>query len=792
MIGIDDDDSTVVIKATKENVMKRILCSMLLLMASSIMCFLFATPYEVQWAVQQNASVAQYARHTVTDSFGNIYIVGNYSGTVSFGDYSLTSFGGTNVFLAKMSPNGNWLWAIRAGGDRNIGASGICFAADGNILITGYYNYIAYFGTTTLTATGSNYELFVAKVSVNGEWLWASRTYSGTTFPSMFYSQNIVSDSAGNIYVTGSFKGSNVWPNWLTTGSGASDYDIFVFKLNSSGGWLWGRQAGSNASDQGTDIAIDSNGDLILVGMIDNYTSVFGSITLQYYKGGFVAKISASGNWIWVEPCGRLGDATSIRIKNNTAYILGQFAGTSSWGSFTHTASPSPFYDLYVAKFDLTNRLWQWVSTAVSDHWDYGGNLDLDSQGNLFISGFTESTSISFGSTILSKPEGSQMGFVAMMNPNGNWVWALGTGGNAVSNKIVGLVVDHQDRCIVSGNFVGTVTIGSNTFVDNGMYGRFYIAKLRRPYILIDNTAVLPQGVTISNTESIPSSHPVSVTQNAIVYTVTANGTRDITVMRPSTYSPDLEWNVWLYLNGSLSGSYTSVGESIEILGVVFDSKGSAVVILDQESLDTLPVTLSSFTAVTTLDNYVSLVWVTQTETGLTGYYIYRANQASLSQAAIVSPLILAENSPTQQSYRYTDTDLSLEGTYFYWLYCYKQDGSGEYFGPISIDYNPNATDQSVPGLPVVNGFNRVFPNPFSNSLTVNYSIKETKPTSLMIYNIRGQLIRTFGDLSSQVGGNNVLWDGKDNLGKPCGSGVYLLRLTIGNEDFYKRVVIKK
>ncbi|MFO7659794.1 MAG: SBBP repeat-containing protein, partial [Candidatus Cloacimonadaceae bacterium] len=106
------------------------------------------------------------------DNFGNSYITGTYEATIMIGTESLSNSGNNDVFIAKLDTNGNWLWARRAGGTSNDISSGIIVDNFGNCYVSGYFNGAADFGATLLT-TGGNYDVFAVKLDANGNWLWA-------------------------------------------------------------------------------------------------------------------------------------------------------------------------------------------------------------------------------------------------------------------------------------------------------------------------------------------------------------------------------------------------------------------------------------------------------------------------------------------------------------------------------------------------------------------------------------------------------------------------------------------
>ena len=75
------------------------------------------------------------------------------------------------------------------------------------------------------------------------------------------------------------------------------------------------------------------------------------------------------------------------------------------------------------------------------------------------------------------------------------------------------------------------------------------------------------------------------------------------------------------------------------------------------------------------------------------------------------------------------------------------------------------------------------YPNPFSTSTTISFSIhhKDTKNTKIKIYNIKGQVVRKLGFRISDLGFGEAVWDGKDESGKKVSSGIYLYKLSSGN-----------
>ncbi len=204
-----------------------------------------------------------------------------------------------------------------------------------------------------------------------------------------------------------------------------------------------------------------------------------------------------------------------------------------------------------------------------------------------------------------------------------------------------------------------------------------------------------------------------------------------------------------------------------------------------------LPVVLSSFTGTSSAQNGVTLTWVTQSETGMLGYYVYRAATNQLSGAQAVSPMIAALNTAQQQIYTFTDTAIDTEGTYYYWLQAADLNGEETFHGPISVYYS-GLGDNPTPGIPLTTELKAIYPNPFNPHAYIPYSVATTAEVRLQIYNFRGQLIRDF-DLGLVIPGEyRAEWDGTDANGQTVSNGVYYIRMLAGMDSFQRKAVLMK
>jgi|LSQX01.3.fsa_nt_gb hypothetical protein len=203
-----------------------------------------------------------------------------------------------------------------------------------------------------------------------------------------------------------------------------------------------------------------------------------------------------------------------------------------------------------------------------------------------------------------------------------------------------------------------------------------------------------------------------------------------------------------------------------------------------------VPVELSSFTAAISVDNFVNLMWVTQSETGVLGFYVLRNTENHLGTALTVSELIPATNTSEQQSYIFKDSELYEDGLYYYWLQNSDMDGSMQFHGPASIQFS--AIGNSVPEIPLVTQLKPIYPNPFNPMAYIPFSLKEAATVNFEIYNARGQLMKRIPLGQKAAGNHRIEWDGSDDQGHACGTGIYHIRMTAGNESFSRKAVLMK
>jgi hypothetical protein len=95
-------------------------------------------------------------------------------------------------------------------------------------------------------------------------------------------------------------------------------------------------------------------------------------------------------------------------------------------------------------------------------------------------------------------------------------------------------------------------------------------------------------------------------------------------------------------------------------------------------------------------------------------------------------------------------------------------------------------------GLPKSFELGENFPNPFNPSTKIQFGLPTDAQASIVIYNALGQKVRTLVDEYRASGRYEVTWDGRDDLGRTIGTGVYLYRLVSGSTSVIKKMLLVK
>jgi hypothetical protein len=289
------------------------------------------------------------------------------------------------------------------------------------------------------------------------------------------FTSDVAVDAQGNLYVSGAFDGSLSFGGTTLTTTGSTD--AFIAKLDPNGAPLWAKSFGSAKAQSATGIALDSGGNVVVVGHFLGSINL-GGATLSApgccYQDVFVAKFDGAGNHLWSKQFGdvNIDYAYAVAVDgSNNVLVAGQFQapGVDFGGG---TLANGGGFDLFVAKLDGSgNHVW---SRSFGDAAEQSATaIAADGSGNVLVAG-TLRGSVDFGGGALTAPDdGSAL--VLKLSAAGQHVWSKRLGDDGATGTAI--ASDASGNVLVTGDFRGTIDLGNGP-VTAGANDDVFLAKL--------------------------------------------------------------------------------------------------------------------------------------------------------------------------------------------------------------------------------------------------------------------------------------------------------------------------
>ena len=235
----------------------------------------------LEWLQTFGGSKKDTGRSLGMDDLGNLLVVGDFRSQASLGPLALGSVGGSDIFLARVDPQGNVVWARSVGGPGDEVARGVVAVGDA-IYITGRFALTAAFDAVTLESNGGN-DIFVARYQRDGVFAWA-RKIGGANDEE---GNGIAADEFGNVYVAAAFADSVEVGSEIVYSKGGTE--ALVARFNADGSPSWVLTAGSTGMD-GARRLVYRDGSLLVAGWFE------GSVTLGQSK---IASKGGQDAFVW-------------------------------------------------------------------------------------------------------------------------------------------------------------------------------------------------------------------------------------------------------------------------------------------------------------------------------------------------------------------------------------------------------------------------------------------------------------------------------------------------------------
>jgi hypothetical protein len=399
------------------------------------------------------------------DSAGNAYVTGETSSTdfPTLNSLQPSNAGNIDAFVTKLNPSGSALvYSTYLGGSGLDQGSGIAVDSSGNAYLTGFTNSTDFPTMNPLQpAYGGGGDAFVAKITQTGSALVYSTYIGGSNADAGL---GVAVDGLGNAYVAGLTRSTN-FPtvNPLQPANGGED-DAFVAKLNPSGSALvYSTYFGGTGTDVANAIAVHSGNAYITGYTTSANLPIMNALQPAHgaFPDAFVAMINRSGSaLVYSTYLGGDGWDQGNGIVVDTlgnAYITGSTQSTDFPTMKPLQKLLRGGFDAFVTKLNPAASALIYSTYLGGSKDDFGQGIALDTTGNAYVTGYTSSTNFRTVRALQPTNGGLSDAFVTKLNPSGS--------GFAYSTYLGGVGDDHGNGIAQhAGNAYVTGQTGSANF----------------------------------------------------------------------------------------------------------------------------------------------------------------------------------------------------------------------------------------------------------------------------------------------------------------------------------------
>lgn len=291
------------------------------------------------WNIGLGSNPAEQGRAIQCDASGNVYTSGSYGSTLDFDPGAPTEYMGStgvsDIYLLKLTNNGDFIWVKKIGGISNEYALSMAIDVNGAAILGGYFANTTTFNSfpnVAITSAGLD-DAFVVKFNSDGEYSW-TKTFGSTGYDR---TQAVTTDAQGNVYATGFFQGTvDLNPDAGIENYTAVQEDCFVIKLSPSGSFINASVMGGAGSDYSYGIATDAIGGI--------YTCGAFTQTANFDPGSQVNELTSMGGFdVFISKWGQCVPISSTDVQsacNQFTWIDGNtYTSNNSTATYQLTTS---------------------------------------------------------------------------------------------------------------------------------------------------------------------------------------------------------------------------------------------------------------------------------------------------------------------------------------------------------------------------------------------------------------------------------------------------------------------
>jgi len=424
---------------------------------------------EHDWSVRFGGPGYDLGSSVAVDPVGDLWISGSFRETMDLGGAVLEAVDDSDAFLARLAPDGGHLWSHSYGTIRGQGAGRLRVDADGNVIVAGGFNGPIDLGGGEFFVDWDFPSVFLAKFTPAGEHIWSTSLIGDVATAS-----RMTLDSLGAPIMTGGFRDWLSHEDTLLMSAGLDD--IFLTRHSPATGWAqWAQSYGDANTQDGGDVAVDLDDNLVFTGYFDGTVDFGGGpLTVEGPFGdAYVASVDAEGQHRWSRAFGGEGFdfGTGIAVAPGGDVLLtGVFETNIDLGGGPLISSGDR--DLFVARFTSAGEhLWsrRFGDAGIQQHI----GVAVDARGDVVLYGAFEGA-LDFGGGPLVAAGGVDV-FVVKLDAFGEHVWSH-RAGDAADQYPADVAFDADGRVLVIGHYAGSIDFGGGP-LDSAGFEDVFVAR---------------------------------------------------------------------------------------------------------------------------------------------------------------------------------------------------------------------------------------------------------------------------------------------------------------------------
>jgi gliding motility-associated-like protein len=349
---------------------------------------------EFVWQVKFGGSGADAVNGVSLADDGSVFVCGTYQQTLNAGSFSISASGSSDAFVAKVDgASGEVLWLETCGNSAVTRVRKIASDNQGNAVIVGEFNGTVNIAAQTLTATNGTYDVFLAKIDSDGQWIWGKSGEANQEDQGA----DVAIDGNGNVYITGTYSNTITFDqehvnNSLNVG--------MAVKFNQDGQELGFHRVVATQIEAHS-IAVNDQGVCYVTGKSQGNIGIDSAnpITVNNAYSFFVIKFNASfaHQWSYEDGSSNEVSAESITLgADGKIYVAGTFA--CAFEDYAELNDQGPFisagwFDVFVSALNDTG-----ASASLEWTRQYGGpqpdgvlGIAVDAENHVIFCGDYES-----------------------------------------------------------------------------------------------------------------------------------------------------------------------------------------------------------------------------------------------------------------------------------------------------------------------------------------------------------------------------------------------------------------